>query len=283
MLAVALGCIACGAAPAALAGDGGDPPVTGRLTVTRGDAGFGAVADTYVWASQPDRNMGDLPYLFTGDVSGHKRALLRFELAGVPAGSTVTSATLSLTQSSSSGQQVRVRRALAGWDEAWVTWTSASGATRVDPEVAGAFESQPGVRVVELAALVQAWVDGLPNDGVVLEEDHVPGSDLHSQFHASESPDESARPSLFVTWLGDPAEPAPTSGSRQLAVGFGCSASLAEPSLLAALAILAARLGSLKALLSRRYRSRAWGSSTGSSRSRRSSPPRRGSRSPASG
>ncbi|MGK3961726.1 thrombospondin type 3 repeat-containing protein [Sorangium sp. So ce118] len=173
-------------------GDACDPVC---VTLQRGLAGD--VADTSVWAAYPDYNEGDALYVHSGTSQGFtKHALFRFELGSIPLGATVTSATFVTAVVSSGTQPIRAHRVTAPWDEATVTWRSfASGYA---PAVEGTATGAPyGTGVMDLTALVQAWVDGAhPNHGVLLEED----GGARTAFRSSEHHAASQRPRLEVCY-----------------------------------------------------------------------------------
>ena len=231
--ALLLGCVACDLGPSIIelreaAPDAGAP--VGELlpavsVVVRRDAGV--VADTYLYATSPNTNPGTLNGFFTGDAAGEKRALVRFELSMIPAGSVVSSARFGLIQVWQSGQQVRVHRATQPWLEMSVTWNSYGGGTHFDPAVAASFDSVRFDPTVDVTALVQAWVDGTPNHGFLLEETFTAGSDVHSEFFSSEAFDPAERPRLEVTFQpraavgAGPGDGGPARGN--LDVGCACS------------------------------------------------------------
>lgn len=84
-----------------------------------------ASRDNSLYEESGDTSNGAGAYLFTGRTAfvGNRRALVRFDAAAsIPAGSTVTSATLTMnlsrTGSSSSGTSMSLHRLLADWGEA---------------------------------------------------------------------------------------------------------------------------------------------------------------------
>src|SRR3990172_10336646 len=80
----------------------------------------------------------------------------------IPAGATVTSATLSLYDTSSSNETVQVRRVTAPWTETGVTWNSFGGA--YDPALAGSFVAAGGGRSGDVTSLVQGWMANPPSN-----------------------------------------------------------------------------------------------------------------------
>ena len=97
------------------------------LLVHRKGASGGQVRDTYLASDEPDRNFGASPVLHVGSSKegGVRRALLRFDLTGLPAGAQVLSARMGLhVESKTGGGTLAVHRIAREWDEAHVTWAS---------------------------------------------------------------------------------------------------------------------------------------------------------------
>jgi hypothetical protein len=139
---------------------------------------------------------------------GNKHALLRFDLTSIPAGSHVTSATLSSYATSGSGSDaVALHRLTRDWTEA-ATWSSSDGGTAWNAAggdihataVATANFSAPSSWLSwDLTALVDKWVKGsLPNQGVQARVGvAVSGLTLAS----SDATTATQRPKLSVTFL----------------------------------------------------------------------------------
>lgn len=146
-------------------------------------------------------NFGAVPTLSVGSAAIAQRAsLLQFNLSPIPAGSTVTSATLSLFQGSRLGTgTANVYAVLAPWQEANVTWTSFGAA--FNPVATTTFlPSSVGVNTsltVDLTALTQQWVSGgLSNHGIYMD---LPANG-RALWGASEAGVSSRRPSLTVCY-----------------------------------------------------------------------------------
>lgn len=167
------------------------------VTLRRGNPG--EVLDTYVSAGAPSFSGGDATMLYTGLASdGERRALMRFDLGAIPAEHGVTSATLSLYQNLKKGtSEVRVHRATQAWTEADATWGGAGSAFDPDPAASIVAASGYGTRTADLSALAQAWVNGVENHGLVLEEDPT----LQTQFRSSEFTTADRRPTLTVCYV----------------------------------------------------------------------------------
>ncbi|MCC6558011.1 MAG: DNRLRE domain-containing protein [Polyangiaceae bacterium] len=169
-------------------------------TVQRGT--FGSVQDTNVVAQYPGQTSGSYEYMNTGTTSGgDKIALVAFDLSFIPAGSTVTSATLSVLHTyKGASSTVRVHRASGPWSEATATYANYGG---YDAAVEGSFQTLAdgfGFRSVDVLAAVQDWVSGAgDNNGFALEEDfNASKTSYRSSEYVGSVAD---RPKLEVCWL----------------------------------------------------------------------------------
>lgn len=191
-------------------GDACDPSTC--VTLRRGAGG--SVADATLWQSSPTWNEGAGILLQTGTGSaGPRAALIRFDLSAMPPGARVHSAALTLDQSyRATASTVRAHLVEAPWTESTVTWQSFEDA--YDPAVIGSFVAGAGagMRTLDLGAAVQAWADGAPNHGVLLEEDLVG----RTSFQSSESATVSRRPALSLCYAAP--------GANLVHKGFGDAA-----------------------------------------------------------
>lgn len=160
----------------------------------------GTVEDAYLSPTTPNYNAGSAVTLYTGLSSGEeKRSVLKFGLGAIPAGSTIDSATLKLSQVyKASGSAVRVRRVSAAWTEGTATWNTVGNA--FDPAaVAGTIDaaSGQGLRTADVTGLVQGWVSGAyANDGLLIEETPT----TKTEFRSSENTTPANRPMLTVCY-----------------------------------------------------------------------------------
>lgn len=136
--------------------------------------------------------------------------LLQFDLP-VPAGSTVSAATLRLYQTSSLGASVmgiEVYRLTQAWDEASADWSHAStgvtwpGGGAIAPTVYATIEVAPGAYGYydwDVTALVNEWLAGTPNFGIELEYATQPPTGNFVAFATREHATAALRPQLLVT------------------------------------------------------------------------------------
>ena len=149
-----------------------------------------------------------------GDDGGgvDKSGLLRWSLSGIPAGSIVQSASITLRTLDGTTHTYNVHQLLRSWTESQVTWQNAAtgspwatagamGATDRGP-VVGTVTGGVGNRTITLnsagVAMVQSWVDGGTNAGVVIAHaTNTNGID----FASSEDATLAYRPKLTITYV----------------------------------------------------------------------------------
>jgi hypothetical protein len=167
---------------------------------------FGAVADTYVKEDKGgDDNFGTTVDLKVKAESGKvKRTLVAFDVSSIPAGSTVTSATLTLCLSAvpgagSQGRTEELRLVTSSWTEMGVIWntqpTVSSTVTDTITVPAAALDVS-----FTVTADIQSWVDGTANNGWRLGDAAEGASSGDVKYHSRESTDSDARPRLAVTY-----------------------------------------------------------------------------------
>ncbi|MCP3914876.1 MAG: DNRLRE domain-containing protein [bacterium] len=186
------------------------------------DAGFGPYAgthDTYLGdgthgETLPDVEHGERDDVWSDGDGDHDQGLIRFEgIVGdgpgqVPPGTTIERAILSVTtegMSSSSFTGATLHRMTIAWDES-LTWNSAGAGIQLGSEARSEADalvtnevSEKGTDTFDVTASVQAWVDGEPNWGWLVQ---AGGHDRWS-FRSSEWLGIVERPVLTVRF-GDP-------------------------------------------------------------------------------
>jgi hypothetical protein len=200
------------------------------VTIKRGS--FGAVSDTQISRTiaappstdaEANSNFGGLDTAQVGRPVNNvtRKTLLRFDLSGIPAGSAISSAQVTLNAVSSNGAApISVKRVTAPWAENALTWNSWAGA-QAAAELTS-FLSGAGARSFDVTALSQSWLDGtLANNGVVLTSEQV-----NTVFSTSESADAALRPALAVCYT-PPNHCAPNpclngGTCTSLPVGYSC-------------------------------------------------------------
>ncbi len=139
-------------------------------TLTTGSA---AIGDVFINSKTPDQNYYQSQEGVTG-VGNHGAVdytLMHIDVSFIPAGSTVTSATVTLKQVSDTvpGAAVNVHNVLGGWNPDTVTWDDFTAG--YDPSALASFAAGSGSVSFDLTALTQAWVNGtVTNYGILLSE-----------------------------------------------------------------------------------------------------------------
>lgn len=131
--------------------------------------------DAYIKANSPTSNFGSLPNIeVRPDKDGSWRGLIRFDLSSIPPGSNVTQAILYLYEKDEKlGQVTYIYRLATSWDETSVTWNTPWNNPGGDFNNSTAYASYlPNQRncmiTIDLTDLVQEWINGIPNHGMML-------------------------------------------------------------------------------------------------------------------
>jgi len=143
-----------------------------KVEVSEGRGVYTAFTDQDSWLKEnnPDDNMGtDAELIVEPTLGEQKRALYRFDLSVVPAGSDVIAATAYFWVTQRNDIPVDVHRVTDAWTELGVTWNN----TAVDYDALADGMFTPGTVdqyvAVDVTTLVQEWVDGTaPNEGLML-------------------------------------------------------------------------------------------------------------------
>jgi len=194
------------------------PPPPGAeviVTLQQGLDDYAGCDDTFMHQYEPDRNTC---YAGSLDVGYKQRyaALLRFDLASIPAGSLVSRATLQLYAQGWGGVDTTLElyRVLRPWRVCEATWNVAQigkpwglpGVNDVLTDRAATPESTVSTSGIwkwytfDVTALVQGWVDGsVANNGVFLCGASS-RSDGKFYFSSSQGGSVSYRPKLVITY-----------------------------------------------------------------------------------
>lgn len=205
------------------------------LVLANGLAGYAGLRDTTIYSENANANGGG-QHLFAGNTgeSNSRRALLAFDLAGIPQGATILAASLQLTVSktiATAGEQ-SLYQLTSDWGEGVedapgeegkgttaaegsATWESnhhavsdwsSPGGDFVETPSATALVGGTGERGVwlsiQLVRDVQAWVDGTAdNHGwILIGDENSPAT--AKRFHSGDDPTlpSEDRPQLFVRY-----------------------------------------------------------------------------------
>ena len=162
-------------------------------------------ADSYINASATGTNYGSATTAQVNSRSATKatRALVQFDLSGIPAGSTINSATLELYCTSVPGTQVQLdaHHITSAWTEPGVTWASApSFSASADAVNPGTLST--GWKSWSMTDVVQSWTGGsYPNNGLIIMADNEnTGSNNIYQFATKEYATAAEHPVLRVNY-----------------------------------------------------------------------------------
>lgn len=200
------------------------PTATPQLTTRT----FTSAADTCVLEGYPTQNFGNTADMLAGyddylDPDGKiARSLVKFNIAGIPAGTTVERATLRVFLFGSYDFEgwidtITAYRAAGNWAEMSVNWNNRPTVGESYSSVTVPTYSDPGGWYeLDVTALVQGWVNGaIANQGIYIRGEEASGA-LSSwrSFSTREGP---YPPQLVVRYWGSgveaPMEPAPAVGA----------------------------------------------------------------------
>lgn len=173
--------------------------------------------DVFISESTPTANKDtDNTEVHAYTSGSRSNTLLRFTLPAVLTGATINSATLSLYVADKTlSYQVDVHRCLRAWVEGSATWNTydgtnnwatggATGSGDMNASATAGVTVSASVNFYQdfdgLAADVQAWADGTPNNGWLLKRNNYTAYDFHYVvFRRSEGTD-GGRPILTVDY-----------------------------------------------------------------------------------
>lgn len=142
--------------------------------------------DTYINQSNPNTNYGSVTPLLVRPPAGERRAFFRFDLASIPAGSTVLSATANFWATRGNNNPVYVHRITNAWTEAGATWNNSASA--FDPAVIASFTPTTNNQYysADVTALARQWIDGTyANHGIVLIASSSAGESRYASREAN--------------------------------------------------------------------------------------------------
>lgn len=166
------------------------------VVVQRGT--YGNVQDSHVQPQASGWAYGAYPYLITRwDAQAPQLAALAFDVSFIPLGSRITSAPLSLSHSwKSSSSVVEVHRMSGAWDESTLNAANLPGYDEPAFASLTTLAQADATVSVDVAPLVQAWVDDAQaNHGIALQD-----TSGRTDFRASEHTSVARRPSLGVCY-----------------------------------------------------------------------------------
>ncbi|MDE4276508.1 DNRLRE domain-containing protein [Phaeobacter gallaeciensis] len=179
--------------------------------------GYLGTIDTYIRESRADRSYDTKPVVYVDGADkagGEMQGLIRFsEIFGngpgqIPLGATITSATLTLVLSNGTRDSVAFHLMAGDWtSQADITWNGFGNGIQTDD--VEAFSSpdvvlsrlNKGTELIDVTQSLQAWSDGLANNGWLM----TVGGDNGLRFGSSES---GTAPILSVTY-SIPTDPVP--------------------------------------------------------------------------
>jgi hypothetical protein len=177
-------------------------------------------ADTRVAAQAPTSNYGKDAFVAVQRSAGSdcQRALIQFDLSSIPAGSTIDSATFSAYYFSyytlsfdPVGQVYDCYQITSPWTETGVNWNNQPRYTNSGGDIA-TMPSSYGWVTWNVKDIVQSWINGTPNYGLLLRDSGDPQATINkiALFFARECADSSYAPRLVINYSEAGPTPTPT-------------------------------------------------------------------------
>lgn len=171
--------------------------------------------DTQIAENEATTNFGSDTHVEVGNwaTSNTRNVIIMFDVSSIPGGSTVSTATLTLTRYSGAGTfNCAAYRLLVDWVEVEATWNNrntsntwntggaqGSGTDRLATATQTASLGAANAVWNGLAADVQAWIGGSSNYGWVLDPTDAPASEYHN-YRSAEYGTAGDRPLLVVDY-----------------------------------------------------------------------------------
>lgn len=185
------------------------PAEIAGLAIPNGTVTLNSTADTTIYENSSTTNYGSNTKFITGkDNSGpgrNYRSLVKFDISTLPAGATVTSATLRLYQESSvstSTISIAAHKVTASWNENTVTWSSSGGGSYNATPLATANVTLGTTGWKEWilpAGLIHEWVDfPATHFGILLNSGG--GKNTRADFSSRENATSPQRPQLVIVY-----------------------------------------------------------------------------------
>lgn len=178
---------------------------TVTLVLQNGLNGYAGNDDAMVASKKASTNYGSATTLVNdqGDATyGDQISLLKWNVAGIPAGATVQSVDLGVQVSNKSAGSYNLYEYKGAWAEGTATWTNQNPNANLGSVVGVMSYNSTGAKTLSLnaagVALVQGWVNGtVANNGVAIKSTGTTdGLDLRSSEYGTQS----QRPKLTVKY-----------------------------------------------------------------------------------
>lgn len=166
--------------------------------------GFIPSDDTTIKDSGPNTNYGSQPDIeVRPDNGADRRALIRFDLSAIPPGSIVSTASLFLFEKDDDPNQVTyIYRVTSSWNEDSATWEFPWTNPGGDFDNSFVYAVYPPSQIncmltIDITNLVQEWVNGTPNYGLLL---YSTGTNHIIKYSSKEETVVEQHPKLYVEY-----------------------------------------------------------------------------------
>src|SRR5580700_7644480 len=155
-------------------------------------------ADAYTDTATPTKNYGAVTLLSVDGAT--ETTYIRFDLASIPSGASVSQATLKLyAYAVNTAGSFNVDYVNGSWTESTITSSLAPAlGTTIQASVPITTADKNQYILIDITAAVQAWLNGTANDGIAL----VGNSPVDATFDSKESTTTSHPPELDIVFAG---------------------------------------------------------------------------------
>ena len=177
-------------------------PVT--VEFRQGLNGYSGAQDTYVAEGVANTNYGNSTVVESDGDDGSRDELIglfKWDVSSIPAGATVTSASIYFRVNNRTNNVYNLWSMLASWSEGSATWNNTQPKTNRGSFIGSFSATSTGNYTINLnstgISLVQSWIDGASNNGITMESG---GTRNGVQVRSSEYSTQSRRPTLIITY-----------------------------------------------------------------------------------
>ena len=161
--------------------------------------GSGTAEDTWIAAGDPGTNNGSSTTITTGGLTVGN-VLLWFDVSAIPPTATITKGFLRVSQTYAGNAPMYAHLITEPWSENTVTWASFGSGYDPAPFTSSVFgPGQIPAIYFDMVPALQAWINGVPNEGVLLEQGQIGQRILRS----SESGTPQVRPVIQLCYTND--------------------------------------------------------------------------------
>ncbi len=176
----------------------------GTVELQQGLNSYSGAQDTYVAEGLSSANYGSSSAILADRDDGSRDeliSLLKWDVSSIPAGATVTEATITLYVFNATNNKYNFWDFEQSWAESSATWSNTNPENNRGANIGSFTPTSTGTKVITLdadgRAMIERWINGGANDGISIES---AGTRNGIDMRSSEYGTQSVRPKLTVTY-----------------------------------------------------------------------------------